>query len=30
MDEIDVIELNEAFAAQSLYVIQKETGIYLK
>ena len=23
MDEIDVIELNEAFAAQSLYVIQK-------
>ena len=26
MDEIDVIELNEAFAAQSLYVIQKEMG----
>ena len=23
MDEIDVIELNEAFAAQSLYVIQE-------
>ena len=27
MDQIDVIELNEAFAAQSLYVIKKGVGI---
>ena len=30
MDEIDVIELNEAFAAQSLYVIQKGNWDILK
>ena len=30
MDDIETIELNEAFAAQSLYVIRREDGMKIK
>ena len=30
MNDIDVIELNEAFSAQALYVIKKEDGMLAK